>query len=127
MNRLEEQLRQALRRERPPDDLAARILARARAGAADQSSWWERIGAWLRPSRMRLVAVTALVLVAVIGVRYEQYRAEQDAGERAKQEVLLALHVAGSKIHLVQQRVQHLSEQDLQGTRDVPGDFRSIQ
>lgn len=114
MDRMEEELRKALRREPPPAGFAQRIIDRARMEAQSVPaplSWRERLRTWIRLPRLQMVAAAAaLVVIVASGVRYEQYRSEQRAGEHAKEQVLLALRVAGSKIEVARERVQELSE-----------------
>ena len=113
MDRMEDELRKALRREPPPAGFAQRVIDRARMGAPSvpaRPSWQERLRAWSRLPRLQLAAAAVLVVIVASGVRYEQNRAEQEAGERAKEQVLLALRVTGSKIEVARERVQQLSE-----------------
>lgn len=105
MSNLEDQLRAALRREEPPADLADRVLARLNRPPVP--SWRERLSVLMHPPRIQWVAVTVMisVLLPFAGVQYRkemQYRAE---GERAKQQLLFAVHVAGSRLHKAQRKV----------------------
>jgi len=105
MSYLEDELKAALRRESPPADLADRVLARLNQPPAP--SWRERLSVLTRPPRVQWVAVSVMisVLLPFAGVQYHkemQYRAE---GERAKQQLLFAVHVAGSRLHQAQRKV----------------------
>ncbi|HSP14413.1 MAG TPA: hypothetical protein VLV78_06655 [Thermoanaerobaculia bacterium] len=55
----------------------------------------------------RAVAAT-LMLTAVLGGWTVHTIAERRAGERARREVLLALHIAGEKVHYAQSQVQDI-------------------
>lgn len=104
MSNLDEQLKVALRREQPPSDLTDRVLARLNQ---PRLSWWERASLLMKPPRIQWVAVAVMVsiLLPSAGLFYRrqmQYRAE---GERAKQQLLFAVHIAGSKLHQAQKKV----------------------
>jgi hypothetical protein len=92
---LEDELRSALRRRQPPPDFAERVLARVAAGpvrpAPRVSQPWVR---WV-------AAMAAALLLAVGALEYRHYR-----GERAKDQLLLAVRIAGSKLNKAQKRVQ---------------------
>jgi hypothetical protein len=94
---LEDELRNALRREEPPEGFAERVLARAARTEAPALSWWRF--PWMRPA---LVAACA-VLLAVAGAGYRQWQ-----GETAKQRALLALGIAGGQLHATQIRVRNM-------------------
>jgi hypothetical protein len=98
----DDELRAALKRQEPPKGFAERVLARVAPPAARQPSWRERL-AWLNP-RSRPVWVTASVVAAMLlvtsGVQYQRRR----QGEQAKEQVMLALEIAGSKLNYVQKK-----------------------
>jgi len=100
MSRLEDELRQALRRREPPAGFAERVMARARASERD-----ERRPGWL--SWRWLAAATAVVVVAA-GLNFMEERRRRLEGERAKEEVMLALELTGAKLLLAEQRVQQV-------------------
>jgi|SRR5581483_8705188 len=99
----EEELKQAMTRREPPSDFAARVLARAacepkRSRTAQLRLWFVRMHVW------RLVPVMAALLVMSGGVVYEQHQ-HAVRGELAKQKLLVAMQIAGSKLHQAQRRV----------------------
>lgn len=108
MNELDDQLRDVLRREEPPDGFVERV--RRRVGEhASQNPPTTRVVRWL-------AAAAVVVAVAGAGIQYrtaqmERARAERAEGEAAGQSVMLALHIAGSKLQLVQTRINRLHEQ----------------
>ena len=108
MNRLEEELRNALRREAPPAGFANRVVARATA----RKSRWNVAGLWsdwFGARGTRWAAATALALVLMgAGFEYQQHRAEQARGEQARAQVLLALRIAGTKLQFAEAKVQQL-------------------
>jgi len=114
MNRLEDELRNALRREQPPPGFAARVLARAAAEPRPETAWaraWGTLSGWFRaPAVARAAMAGALCLLVVFGVQYEQrQRLERIRGEAAKRQLLLALRVTGSSLRAVHDKVHELS------------------
>lgn len=112
MSYLEDDLKAALRREEPPADFTDRVLARL--NQPPEPSWWERFSVLLQPPRVQWVALSLVVsvLIPFAGVQYRkevQYRAE---GERAKQQLLFAVRVAGSRLHQAQKKVLDASRMD---------------
>lgn len=99
MEPLENDFREALSREPAPDWFAARVMARVR----EQKPQPQPSLGWLR-----WAAALAMVVLVVGGVRFDQVRRERLAGEQAKQQLMLALQVTGSKLHLAQVRVQSI-------------------
>jgi hypothetical protein len=95
----ENDLSRVLRRESPPAGFADRVIARIER---EESKARHRRPAWWR------AAAASLVLTAAIGgwgahsyVRYQQTL-------RAKEQVLVALRIAGSKVRYVQQEVRDI-------------------
>lgn len=105
MSYLEDELRAALRREEPPTDLADRVLARLKQPSAP--TWRERLSVLMHPPRIQWVAVSVMVsvLLPFAGVQYHKEMQYRAAGERAKQQLLFAVHVAGSRLHKAQRKV----------------------
>jgi hypothetical protein len=107
MDPLEQQLKQALRREQPAGDFTARVLARVEQ-ENDRQPWWH---AWLGSGRLRLATAVALCVVVLGGMMLQRVQARRRAeGEAAKQQVMLALRIAGTKVKLASDRVQQLSD-----------------
>ena len=102
----DDELKAALKRREPPEGFAERLLARTQS-PADLPSWRERWGWWLihgrRPVWVTAGVVAAMLLVAS-GVEYQRRR----QGELAKQQVMLALEIAGSKLNYVQKKALEL-------------------
>ncbi len=106
MDRLEEQLRDALRRQDPPRGFAARIEERI----AHRRSFWVSLWPQMRWAVAVLLVVAVLGGAALIQRQRERRRAE---GEAARRQVLLALHIAGSKVRLAQTMVQQINEKSV--------------
>ena len=99
---LERDLERILRRESPPAGFADRVLERIeRDGRQRRPVWWR-------------AAAASVALMAVIagwsGHRMaERRRAE---GERAREEVLLALRIASEKVAYAQNEVRSIGTND---------------
>jgi hypothetical protein len=93
MRPFEDQLRDALRRVEPPPGFVERTLARA-------------AGERKPPRRVirfpRYVAALAASLALVVGgYRVQEYR----RGQQAKEQLMLALEITGSRLSQVQQKI----------------------
>ncbi len=103
MNRLDNELRNAMRREEPPEGFAERVLARAA-----ETRHISRITIFTQPVFRWALAGAVCVLLAVAGVEYRQAKQERARGEAAKAQLMLALRITADKLQLVQDKVQHL-------------------
>jgi hypothetical protein len=90
MSRLDDELRFALRRVEPAPDFAGRVLAGAKP-PRKSTPWWP-------------VAIAAALMVAA-GLDYEHERRLRVEGELAKARVMLALHITGSKLQHVKEKI----------------------
>jgi hypothetical protein len=124
----EDELREALKRKDPGEGFSQRVMARvsqaqsesARPSAKVKKSngsfmaWWQLRPAWA-------VAVVAILLLAfgVAGYQYSEYRHKEEMeiarhkqeqfqkeAEQAKQQAILALEIARSKLNHVLERAQ---------------------
>jgi hypothetical protein len=103
MSRLEQELRNAMRREDPPEGFVDRLLARA--GEPERNAW-KRILAW-RSLRWAMAGAVCLLFAAAT-VEYRHLRQERARGEAAKEQLMLALRIAGSKLQIAQSRVDQI-------------------
>jgi hypothetical protein len=103
MKELDDELRHALRREEPPAGLAERVLRRVADGRPPQQQM-------RRPRRFIAWAAAAALVAAVAGgIQYraiQEDREERARGEAAKEQVVQALRLAGSKLQLVQTKIK---------------------
>jgi hypothetical protein len=76
MSRLDDELRNAFRREPPPADFTARVLERIARQPAPRLQWWKRLATWFEPPKLRWVAigVTASLLIAIGAAQYSRLR-----------------------------------------------------
>jgi hypothetical protein len=74
MSRLDDELRNAFRRESPPADFIERLLARVAKQPAPQLRWWQKLAMLLEPPKLRWVAigVTASLLLAIGAAQYSR-------------------------------------------------------
>jgi len=74
MSRLDDELRNAFRREPPPADFTERLLVRLAQQPALKLRWWQRLASLLEPPKLRWVAigVTASLLLAIGAVQYSK-------------------------------------------------------
>jgi len=82
--------------------------------AAPEPSWWELLAVLLRPPRVRWVALSLIfsVMIPVASVQYRKQQRMRAEGERAKEQLVFAVRVAGGKLHHVQQRVLEIGRMD---------------
>lgn len=101
---LEDDLRRALRRESPAPGFASRVLQRIEL---DETS--RRGTAWRSRQTWRNVAAS-LTLTIVLGSwgAHTIHERRQAEGERAREQVLLALRIAGEKVRYVQHEVRDI-------------------
>ena len=97
MSRLDDELRNALRREEPPLGFAGRVLARAES-MPSRRRWWAF-------PRMRWAAAAAAVVLLASGLGIERQRRIRAQGEFAKEQVMLALRITGSKLQFVKEKI----------------------
>lgn len=102
MDPLEEQLKNALRREQPRAGFAGRVRARV----AVREGKPRRVG-WFSLPQLRWVVAILLCVGLVAGVSYRHGKAERARGEAAKQQVYVALRLAGAKMQLAESKVRN--------------------
>jgi hypothetical protein len=108
-NGLDEALKQALRRQEAPGDFTQRVMARVAAQKSVQrparDSW---MSLFTQPI-MRWAALAAVAAAMILGVHLYNLRRERAEGEAAKQRLMLALRVAGSKLQLAKAKVNEMN------------------
>jgi len=96
---IEEQLRSALKREEPSIGFRERVVAAAHRGPRTEDRGRHRY--WR-------AAAAALALTAMLGAWTAHTINERREGEKARDEVMLALHIAGAKVHYAQTQVHKI-------------------
>ena len=95
MNPLEPRLREALRRQDPPEGFAERVLQRAQRSPRRRS-----------PPRW-LLAASILTVLVPLGWGYRAYEAHRRAeAERAQAQLALALRITSQKLNLAFKHLQ---------------------
>ena len=98
---LENELKQALRRESPREGFSSRVLSRIEAeGRAPHAPAF-------RSRWMRAIAASLMFTVLAGGWAAWQIR-ERREGERAKEQLLLAMRIAGEKVRYAQTEVRSI-------------------
>jgi hypothetical protein len=127
MSRLEDELRLALRREEPSADFTDRVMARIADLPATQKQekpresigWLKRLTEFFQPPRMKWALAGAMaVTLLVAGFGLYSYRQQQRQraldeiaeGERAKEQVILAMRIASAKLNMAQKKVREAGE-----------------
>ena len=114
-NEIDEQLKRTLQRCEPPEGFADRVLARVEreeSPTKPRPVWT----LWRLPS-LRWAAVAALVAVAVTGIGYRIHERQEEAeAMAAKQQVMLALRITGSKLRIAKQKVKAVESGKVENT-----------
>jgi hypothetical protein len=112
MKRFEEQLKQALKRQYPPENFNARVLTavqeRRVRSSTGVSRWWPR---WAHSWQLA-PALGALLALSVGAIYHEHQRIER--GEAAKGKLLIAMRVVGAKLQQARDRVSKLEATEVQ-------------
>jgi len=106
---LEDALKHALRRQDAPEDFTQQVMARLTA--QDSASQPVR-DSWLTffaQPFVRWAALAAVAAAMLFGVHIYTVRRERAQGEAAKQRLMLALRVAGSKLQLAKAKVNEMN------------------
>jgi hypothetical protein len=98
MDDFEKELREALRARPAPAGFTERVMRRIEH-RKPRRAW-----SFLWQPAFRWAAVAVLLAITVLG-GLEHQRQQHIAGERARQQVLLALRITGTTLNHVQQRV----------------------
>ncbi|MBK9314284.1 MAG: hypothetical protein IPM55_08565 [Acidobacteria bacterium] len=124
MSRLENELRSALSREEPSPDFTDRVMARIQSLPAkteqekrEKIGWLSKIIAIFEPFQLKWAMAAALaILMLFAGLSLHRYRenqrmlAEIAEGERARQQVLLAMKLTSEKLNFAHRKIQQSVE-----------------
>jgi hypothetical protein len=102
MDRLEDALKQALRRQEAPEELTRRILVQV---PGLRPAWRD----WFRLPNLRWAAAVAGVLVLLLSVQYNAERRRRAEGEAAKTRMLTALRITADKLEYARLKVQQVT------------------
>lgn len=110
MNEFERQMQRALARREPSSDFTLRVL-NAVATDPPPERVWKR---WLREkwnATTRFAPVVAALVLAAGGAFYQQHQ-RLERGELAKHQLLVAVRIAGEKLHNAQRQVVSIGVDD---------------
>ena len=100
---LENDIRRALRRESPAPGFADRVMQKieAQTNPSPTRNWWR-------------AAAASVALVAVLSgwAAREASERRRVEGEKAREQVLIALQIAGAKVRMAQQEVHSIGSTD---------------
>lgn len=125
MSHFDKELRQALRRKEPSPDFTDRVMARVaelqkQEKPREKTDWLRKLAEFFQPPRMKWAMAGAMAVVLVIagfGVHYRrenerQRLAEIAEGERAKEQVILAMRIASAKLNVAQKKVHETARHE---------------
>jgi hypothetical protein len=122
MKPLEDELREALRREEPPPDLVERVLTRVRQlGQVSRSAplritsreaakmrVWSRLPSWLWQPQVRWALATVACCLLIAGVVVAHQRAQRAKAEAAREQLEVALQLASGKLNRALREVRRV-------------------
>lgn len=123
MNPLEQALKDALRREAAPENLASEVLARVAQRDSTRKTYgnpWFNFFFFFQPIVRWAAFATVAICLAAGGVHYRTVQRERAKGEAAKQQLMLALRIAGSKLQLAKERVNEINRQESHSEPKTP-------
>ncbi len=138
MNRFEDELKVALRREEPSPDFTDRLMARIATEQKKEKlkdieterpgekalSWLNKLSAIFTLPQLKWAmagAMAAVLIASVVGVnRYRQHQIElqrqaeiaEAEGQRAKEQVMFAMRIASAKLNVAQKKVKDTLQRD---------------
>ena len=102
MDRLEDALKQALRRQDAPEELTRRILA---PEVAARPAWRD----WFRLPNLRGAAAVVGVMMMLLSVQYNAERRRRAEGEEAKTRMITALRITADKLEYARLKIQRVT------------------
>jgi anti-sigma factor RsiW len=104
-DQLERELREALATRAAPDGFSRKVMARIDTRRKSSPAWWPT-WRWAAAA-----AVFAIAILALAASQWQRQREQRIAGERAREQVILALRITGSTLDAVQQKVQRTGKE----------------
>src|SRR5262245_2262337 len=125
MNRFDEEMRKALRREEPSPDFTGRVMSRVtelqrQEKPREKTGWLMRLVEFFQPPTMKRAMAGAMAIALVVagfGVYYRRENerrrlAEIAEGERAKEQVILAMRITSAKLNIAQKKVHETASHE---------------
>jgi hypothetical protein len=112
MNRLEDELKNCLKRKEPPAEFTDRLLKRISAPPSPRPDGWQKLLSLFAPPKIRWVSASVLAcLLVAFGVsQYRSYQRVRAEGELAKTQLILGLQIAGNKLNFAQKKVLEIHD-----------------
>ncbi len=118
MTPFEQNLKKALTRQQPSADFAERLFARIeQERAAKPIPWWQRI-VRRPPKRIWALAPVCVLIGLTSGTLLYTQHQRTIQGEHAKQQLLLALRITGSKLQATQRQVREVESEKQPNQKD---------
>jgi hypothetical protein len=130
MNPFDDELRHALRREEPSPDFTDRVMARVaglqkREKPGEEAGRLRRLAEFFQPPQMKWAmagAMAILLVIAGFGVHHRRENerrrlAEIAEGERAKEQVMLAMRIVSAKLNVAQKKVNEAAGHEDRGSK----------
>jgi hypothetical protein len=108
MTPFEHELRIALARRQPSEDFTSRLLARLAEEAVPADPWWRNLFRWPSRQAPAFAMICTLIVLTCGTLLYRQHEERALQGERAKEQVLLALRITGQKLHATRRQVHEV-------------------
>jgi hypothetical protein len=113
MKPLDNELRNMLKRQEPPEGFADRVLARLETAPPDRNLVRCTARLWRWPV-LRWAAVAAACLLIVLGVaRYQHQQRVRAQAEQASRQAMLALEIARAELNTALEQAQRITVQAL--------------
>ena len=107
---IERALRDALRHESAPPDFSDRVLARIAQQAPERRLSRNPWHAFFTQPLVRWAAFAAITASLTVGfIHHREVIRERAAGEAAKERLMLALRIAGSKLQIARAKVNQIN------------------
>ena len=100
MDRMENELRNALKRKEPVPGFSGRVLARA---AGTRRNAWA--GLFKRRSLGWGLAALLCIMIFAAGIQYRKTQQQIAGGNAAKEQLMLALRIAGDQMQFVRSKI----------------------
>ncbi|MGH9496750.1 MAG: hypothetical protein ACRD3B_17260 [Candidatus Sulfotelmatobacter sp.] len=110
-NNLERALKQALQRENAPPDFTDQALARIAEKKTERPLFHNPWPAMFTQPLIRWAAFSTITAALVFGfIHHRAVVRERTEGEAAKQQLMLALRIAGSKLQIARAKVNQIND-----------------
>jgi hypothetical protein len=128
MNSFDDELKRALRRKEPAPDFTDRVMARVaelqkQEKPREKTDWLKKLAEFFQPPQMKWMkwatagAMAILLIIAGFGVHWRRENerrrlAEIAEGERAKEQVMLAMRIASAKLNVAKKKVRETTDRE---------------